>query len=135
MPALTIWSVRFAMVYLGLGCTFGALMLWNKGLTMSSALWSLLPAHIDFLLFGWTVQLILGVSFWILPRFKHPPKRGNEKLAWGAVILLNAGVLLVAISPFLAQLPWILTAGRAAQLISALLYMLHAWPRIKPTGT
>lgn len=56
-----------------------------------------LPAHIEFVLFGWTAQLIMGMAFWILPRFPKPPLRGNEQLAWRAFLALNAGVALIAL--------------------------------------
>ena len=134
MPRLSIWFIRSAMIYLALGFTFGGLLLMNKGIPINPFLWQLLPAHIEFLLIGWTVQLVMGVSFWILPRFKNEPKRGNTKLAWLAFLLINLGVWMAGFGPFLPQAHWMPAAGRIAQAFAALAFFLHAWPRVKPFG-
>jgi hypothetical protein len=44
---------------------------------ISLALWMLLPFHVEFELLGEIVQLVMGVFFWILPRFSNSPMRGN----------------------------------------------------------
>lgn len=134
MPRLSIWAIRAALVYLAVGFTFGGLMLVNKGIPLSPALWSLLPAHIEFLLVGWTVQLVMGMAFWILPRFSREPRRGNVPLAWFSVILLNLGVWLVGFGPLLVGIAWLQAAGRAAEIGAGLAFSAHAWPRIKATG-
>jgi hypothetical protein len=104
----------------------------------------LLPAHIEFLLFGWTVQLILGVGFWILPRFSpgegRKPRRGREGLAWLAFFLLNLGALLAGLGPLAGVLggagfsSTLSIAGRAAEAGAALAFAVHAWPRVKAAG-
>jgi hypothetical protein len=68
MPQFSVYSVRAALLYLALGFTIGGLLLFHKGIPLHPILWTMLPAHIDFLLIGWTAQLIMGVSFWILPQ-------------------------------------------------------------------
>ena len=134
MPRLSVWAIRLSLVYLGVGFTFGALMLINKGLTIAPALWGLLPAHIEFLLFGWMVQLVIGMAFWILPRFRTAPKRGNEGLAWVALALLNLGIGLAGVAPVFFSANWLPWLGKAAELLSAGLFGLHAWSRVKPPG-
>lgn len=131
MPGLSVWYVRSALVYLALGLTFGLLMLWHKGVPIHPAMWALLPSHIEFLLLGWTLQLALGVAFWILPRFRT--ERGNVRLAWLAYGLLNAGIWLVTLDPWLGDLSLAL-AGRSAEALAVVAFALHAWPRIKPPG-
>ncbi len=93
MPRLSAIFIRTALGYLAAGFTFGALMLFNKGVLLGPWVWRLLPLHIECVLVGWTVQLAMGVAFWILPRFGLGPRRGNESLAWVAYGLINAGVL------------------------------------------
>ncbi len=135
LPRLTGWSIRIAFGYLFVGFTLGALLLWQKGLFLHPSVWLLLPAHIDFLLIGWTVQLTLAIAFWIMPRFGGvETKRGNVTLAWMAFILLNAGVLLVAIAPFTPAQTGFQLAGRIAEAAAALIFVVYAWPRIKPWG-
>ncbi len=134
MPRLSIWYIRTALLYLGIGFTLGALMLYQKGIPLSRSLWRWLPTHIEFLLIGWLVQLALGVSFWILPRFIHGPARGNEQLAWAAYLLINLGVLSAGAGQGLNAPPGLIVFGRVAEMLAALLFALQAWPRIKPHG-
>jgi hypothetical protein len=134
MPRLSIAMLRSALAYLALGFTFGGLLLFHKGVPLSPWLWNLLPAHIEFLLFGWTVQLIMGVAVWILPRFSQAPRRGNLPLAWAAFGLLNLGVWLVGLAPIFGNSPVPLLLGRAAEVGAALAFALHAWPRLKALG-
>ncbi len=109
-------------------------MLFNKGLTIMPAIWSLLPAHIEFLLIGWTIQLILGVVFWILPRFSQGPPRGKEEIAWLSYLLINAGIWMDILAPLFYELPWLPLLGRLFEVGSALAFAIYAWPRVKPTG-
>lgn len=134
MPKLSVWSIRASLIYLALGFTFGGLLLFNKGVPINPMVWNLLPAHIDFLLFGWTVQLVIGVAFWILPRYRQPPKRGDVRVAWASVALLNVGVLSAAFGPLLTSAPGVSLAGKIMEAGAALLFALHAWPRVKPPG-
>uniref|UniRef100_A0A7C1JFA7 Uncharacterized protein n=1 Tax=Caldilinea aerophila TaxID=133453 RepID=A0A7C1JFA7_9CHLR len=130
MPRLSIWFVRVALLYLALGFTFGALMLANKGVPFTPWLWRLLPAHIEFLLFGWTLQLAFGVAFWILPRWQT--QRGNEKPAWAALFLLNIGIWIVVCAGWFNWTVGWLMLGRMAEAAAVAAFALHAWPRVKP---
>lgn len=134
MPRLSAWTIRASLVYLVLGFTFGGLLLANKGVPFSVRIWSLLPAHIEFLFVGWTVQIAMGVAFWILPRFSHAPRRGNEPLAWIAIILLNLGIWSAGLASIFGASAWLMVLGIVAQVVAAILFTLHAWPRIKPAG-
>ncbi|RPI28769.1 MAG: hypothetical protein EHM70_16385 [Chloroflexota bacterium] len=131
MPPLSKWMVRFALVYLALGFTFGALILWNKGVPLHPALWLLVPVHVEFLLVGWLVQFVFGVAFWILPRLSPGPKYGRAALAWLAFGLLNAGAMAAALARLPGAPPALGLAGRLAEAASALLFAAYAWPRIR----
>ncbi|NOX63940.1 MAG: cbb3-type cytochrome c oxidase subunit I [Chloroflexi bacterium] len=133
MPRLSVWFIRASFVHLIISFTFGALMLSNKGAPYYPPLWRLLPAHIELVLFGWTVQLALGVAFWILPRFGG--SRGDERPVAVAFWVFNAGVLLAGFGPVLAAPPAIILVGRAAETLAILLFFINAWPRIKPLMT
>lgn len=132
MPRLSIVYIRVALIYLAAGFTLGALLLWNKGLPVHPLVWRLLPAHIEFLLMGWTVQLTLGVAFWILPRFRS--SRGDTRPAWLAFWLLNLGICLVCAAPLPGVPTSALLWGRMAEASAAAAFAVHAWPRIKPPG-
>jgi hypothetical protein len=123
------------LIYLCLGFTFGGLILFNKGMPLYPLAWLLLSAHIESVLFGWTVQLVMGVGFWILPRFPKPHVRGNEKLAWAAFILVNVGIGLVVLASFLSNGAWFGFLGRVTEAAGILAFAVHAWPRIKGFGS
>lgn len=92
MPRLSVIFVRASLIYLLLGFSIGGLMLANKGILISPAIWALLPLHIEFALMGWMIQLAMGVMFWILPQFQKGPPRGDERLVGLALILVNVGI-------------------------------------------
>lgn len=129
MPHLSRWAVKAAFLYLLLGFTIGALLLAHKGRPLHPALWSLLPVHIEFLLFGWVVQLTLGVAFWILPRYWQKPRRPRAWAAVLAVLALNGGIWLV-VGGALGGERGALLAGRVLELTAVLLFALHALRRI-----
>ncbi len=130
MPRLSQWMVRTAFIYLLLGFTIGALMLANKGVPLHPALWQWLPAHIEFLLFGWIVQVAMGVAFWILPRYWKRPRRGNETLVYIAFVLLNVGIWVVVLGSIWFRSRWGILAGRLLEISAVLFFALHAWKRI-----
>ena len=132
MPRLSVWFIRAALVYLLAGFTLGALMLTNKGVSLSPLFWRLLPTHIEVLLLGWIVQLAMGVAFWILPRFRTA--RGDVRPAWVAFVLLNGGLLLAGLSATLGLPSWVAVAGRLAEVAAVAAFAWHAWPRIKAIG-
>ena len=134
MPKLSVWFVRTALIYLAVGFALGALLLAAPGLQLSIPVARLLPAHIEFLLSGWMVQLALGVAFWILPRFRVGRERGREDLAWLSYGLLNLGVVLSAAGALIGLPAMVPSIGHAVQAMAAGAFALHAWPRVKIFG-
>ncbi len=133
MPRLSVWMVRAALLHLGIGFTFGSFMLWNKGLPFEPRLALLLSPHIELVLVGWTMQLAMGVAFWIVPRFTGENKYGRVGLAWAAFVLINAGVVLVVASFLLTDtLPAMTLLGRLLEGLAVISFALHIWPRVKP---
>jgi heme/copper-type cytochrome/quinol oxidase subunit 1 len=126
--------VRASLLHLGVGFTFGMAMLFNKGVPFDPFVWRLLPVHIEMMLLGWTMQLAMGVAFWILPRFTTAPRYGRERLGWLAFALINAGLLLVILSAWVsgAVLPF---AGRALELAAVASFAVMIWPRVKAFAT
>lgn len=132
MPRLSVWMIRAALLHLAVGFTFGALMLWNKGLPFNGQIVLLISPHIELVLVGWTIQLAMGVAFWILPRFTGVQRYGRVCLAWAAFIFMNTGVLVVIASYWLTQIPGLTFLGRLLEGASVVCFALHLWPRIKP---
>ncbi len=134
MPRLTVWMVRAALLQLGIGVTLGLLLLWNKGSLFDARVWLLLGTHLELMVFGWLMQLALGVAFWILPRFTHEPRYGNIRLGWIGFALLNTGVLLVIISAWVTGLENLQSIGRLVELAAAVALIWVLWPRVKTFG-
>lgn len=136
MPRVSRWFIRASLVYLALGFTLGALLLWNKGVAIAPGIGRLLPAHIEFLLAGWVFQLVMGVATWIFPRFgvRRSPY-GSEGAAWTAFALLNGGVWLAALGPLAgpgaAALPLV---GRLAEAAAAVVFAANVWARVRASG-
>ena len=97
MPRVSVWRVRMALLYLGLGFTLGALMLSAPILGLAPAVLKLRPLHAEILLVGWMMQLAFGVAYWILPRLPGTRPRGSEQLAWLSLTLLNGGTVAVGL--------------------------------------
>jgi heme/copper-type cytochrome/quinol oxidase subunit 1 len=134
MTRLSVWTVRTALLYLGVGFFLGALMLLQKGVPIDPGMLRLLPMHVEFVLLGWTLQLAMGIAFWILPRFSHEPRYGNLRLGWIAYVLLNVGVVCAGSGQWLGASPAVFLFGRLAELLAGVLFALHAWPRVRPIG-
>lgn len=130
MPRLSQWLIRTALIYLLLGFTVGALLLTHKGIPLHPALWGWLPTHIEFLLMGWTVQLTMGVAFWILPRYWKKPRRPRALLAHVAFILLNLGIWLVVAGTTFQAGPGVLLGGRVVEVGAIIFFALHVWNRV-----
>ncbi|HYL55595.1 MAG TPA: hypothetical protein VEU73_08480 [Gemmatimonadales bacterium] len=137
MPRASRWFIRASLVYLALGFTLGALLLCNKVVALTPALTRLLPAHIEFLLVGWVIQLVMGVATWILPRFGVPRSAyGSGTAVWVAFVALNAGVWLAATGPIAAgRLGGLLSLfGRLAEAVAAVVFAANIWARVRASG-
>lgn len=134
MPKLSVWLIRTALIHMGVGFLFGALILHHKGIPIYSWTWRLLNPHIELMVFGWTMQLVMGVAFSALPRFSHQPNRyGAEYLGWWSYYLLNGGVILAAFAYWYANSTLMLT-GRLLVFTAVIAYVVMLWPRVKPLG-
>lgn len=132
MPALSVWMVRLSLLHLTAGSGLGALLLASREMPrlaeIGGGLWGFRNVHLETLLVGFMVQLALGVAFWILPRVGGERPRGWQAAA-GAV-LLNVGVVAAAAGGAWEAEAWAV-AGRSAEAAAALLFGVHAWPRVR----
>lgn len=132
MPTLSQWMVRVSLLYLGIGFTLGALILFDKGVPYEPDVWRFLPLHIEMLMLGWMVQLAMGVAYWILPRFGT--QRRKIPFASLAFMMLNLGILAVGIGTWQPSWVGLAFVGRIAELSAAVTFVIHAWPRVKAPG-
>lgn len=134
MPRASVWLIRLALVHLVIGFTLGTLLLVSKATGQVPAIWRWLPVHFEILLVGWFVQLVMGVAYWIFPRFgMSRAARGRESLAWVAFLLVNLGVVLVA-AGWLGGSRSLAVAGRSAELAAAAVMAMNIWSRTRASG-
>lgn len=129
MPFPSRLMLRLSLCYFLAAFTLGAVMLAHKAWPIHTAVWSLLPLHIEFALFGWIIQFTMGTAYWILPRYLEGPPRGSGRAARAMVGLLNAGILAVAASAFWDQ-PLLEPAGRLMELAAVGIFVALHWKRV-----
>lgn len=133
MPKLSVWLVRASLAHMGIGFLFGALILHHKGIPIYDWTWKLFNPHIELMIFGWTIQFVMGIAFWILPRFSGKNRYGRAHLGWWSFALLNSGVVLTGLGGWFALAAPMLI-GRLLMLGAVVLFAVLIWPRIKPLG-
>lgn len=139
MPPLTRWFIKTAMVYFILALIAG-LLLTTQGVwdDFFSSAW-LFPAYIHLLVIGWLTMLIIGVVFWMFPKYSRDLPRRSERLGWASYILLNAGLMLRILSEPLsagAGAPgslWGILLALAALLLwlGGMAFVINTWGRVK----
>ena len=135
MPRLSVWVIRTALVYLVIGFGLGAVMLAYTVMPITPVFIARLrPLHVELLTLGWTMNLALGVAYWILPRRASDGERGGETVVALASVMLNVGVLSVGLGQG-SGAPVAPLLGRLAEAAAAGTFALHAWSRVKPFGT
>ena len=134
MPTLSALLVRSALVWLALGAATGALLLAGKATPLPGGVAHLFQFHMEAMLFGWMVQLAMGVAWWILPRYPTLPERGPAAPVVAVWALLNAGVLVAGLARSAALPDAVAMGGRVAECLAAVLFLAVAWPRVKAFG-
>lgn len=134
MPALSIVFIRAALIYFCAGISLGSLLLLQKALPLDARLWLLRPVHIETMLTGWTIQLVMGVAYWMFPRFAQSPRRGHPAWPWLAFVLLNAGILMIILGTYFPSIVPAPLAGRALQFAAVACFAWHLLPRVRAFG-
>ncbi len=130
MPTPSRWLIRSSFGCLLVGMIIGALLLIHKSYPLHPAMWSLLPVHIELLIFGWIIQFTMGTAYWILPRYLEDSSRGNPTLAKTMVVLFNLGVVIMIIDRMSDVDVALSVAGRILETGAVLLFIKLHWKRI-----
>ncbi len=134
MPPVTTVLVRASLVYLVAGAALGTLLMGVKaGYQLPALVARAWPLHAEMLLFGWMVQLALGVAYWILPKHAAAPVRGPVWPVVLAAIFLNLGVAGAALGSVVGH-AGLAVGGRVAELAAVVLFAVNAVPRVKRFG-
>jgi hypothetical protein len=139
MPTVTRWYLKTALVYFVLALSTGVLLavqqIWGFALPYNG----IFPVYIHLLVVGWLTLLILGVAYWMFPKFSSDLPRGSETLGWASYILLNAGLALRLISEpanALAESPgsvWgiLLVIAALLQWLGGVAFVANTWARVR----
>jgi heme/copper-type cytochrome/quinol oxidase subunit 1 len=134
VPTLTRWFIKSAMLYLLSALVLSVAMQspLDAEVPLLRVLW---PTYLHLLVVGWLTQLILGVAFWLFPKYSSAKPRGSERLGWTSFVLINLGLLLRLWGEPLALLggsaAGVLVASAIAQLLAGWAFVANTWPRVR----
>ena len=137
MPRVARWFIKAGLVYLVLALLAGVLIQARAVVDLPGWVAGLRPVHIHLLVVGWVTQLIVGVGYWMFPKFSRERPRGSETGAWITFVLLNTGLILRVIGEPLNAVRSDLGAGLVLalsallQLIGGWAFVAAVWPRVK----
>jgi hypothetical protein len=137
MPLLTRTFLKASLLYLVAGLLTGLFVSADSAFGLDLPVSGLLPVYFHMLMVGWISQLIIGVVFWMFPKYSREQPRRSESLGWVTFWLLNMGLLLRVISePLLTQglsilWGWLLVLSSLLQWLAGLAFVANTWSRIK----
>jgi hypothetical protein len=137
VPTLSRWYIKTGMIYFAVGLMMAAALLAQPVMGWPVALQTLRPVYLHFLFIGWVTQLIMGVGYWMFPKWSKEKPRGSEKMGWAVYVLLNSGLVLRAIGePAVALSPgsglgWTLAVASMCLLLAGWGFIANTWGRIK----
>lgn len=135
MPLLARTYIKAGLICFVVGMVLLLLVSAQGPLGLSPQLGLLRPVYLHLLIVGWIMQLIMGVAYWMFPRYSPQQPRGSERLAWAVFVLLNTGLLLRTAGEPLAALQqemgWMLALSAVLQLLAGWGFVLNIWPRVR----
>jgi hypothetical protein len=137
MPTLSRWFIKIGLLYFIVSLLLGALMMAQPALGWSAQIQVLRPVYLHFLFIGWVTQIIMGVAYWMFPKYSREHPRGSEKLGWAVLILLNIGLVLRAVGePAVLLAPelgmnWTLVVASFCLVLAGWGFIANTWGRIK----
>ncbi len=135
MPALTRWYIKTSLVYFILALLAGILLAVQSVWKALLPNLSLFPVYFHLLAEGWLTFLILGVAFWMFPKYSKEKPRGSELLGWASYILINTGLLLRILSEpesaYNTSAGWLLVVSAVLQWTGGMAFVINTWSRVK----
>lgn len=137
MPTLSRWFIKIGMIYFVVGLGMASVVMAQPVMGWSSSLQVLRPVYLHFLFIGWVTQIIMGVGYWMFPKYSRENPRRSEKLGWAVLISLNIGLILRAIGePAVVLAPeanagWTLAVASMFLLFAGWGFIFNTWGRIK----
>jgi hypothetical protein len=137
MPLLTRLFIKVGLLYLVVALLMGSLLLARPVLNLPNSIAVLNPVYLHLFMVGWVTQLIIGIVYWMFPKFSREQPRGSDKLAWTVFFSLNAGLLLRTFGePLNALNPgagagWMLVLSALLQWLAGMSFIANTWARVK----
>ena len=137
MPPITRLFVKTALVYLVAALLVGVATTLRPLTAAAPVVGALAPVYFHLFMVGWVTQLIIGVAYWMFPKFSREQPRGRDRLALAAYWLLNIGLVLRALAePAQAVQPlpvWgvLIVVAAIMQWLGGLAFVVNTWPRVK----
>jgi hypothetical protein len=137
MPTLSRYFIKAGMIYFVVGLLMAAVILAQPVFDLPASLNLMRPTYLHLLTVGWITQLIVGVAYWMFPKYSKDAPRRNERIGWAVFVLLNVGIILRSIGePLMAMYPssgmgWLLVLAGVAQLLGGWGFILNTWSRVK----
>lgn len=126
----TIWFIRAALIYLGIGVLMGLTMAVHPNWMLY-----LKPAHAHVNLLGFMAMFVYGVAYHVLPRFRGK-QLYSHRLARHHLILANVGLVGMAVAFVLRFTMG--TAGTVAlatfgtiQVVAVAMFIVNAWKTLE----
>uniref|UniRef100_A0A7C1JS19 Uncharacterized protein n=1 Tax=Caldilinea aerophila TaxID=133453 RepID=A0A7C1JS19_9CHLR len=137
MPPITRLFVKTSLIYLITSFGVGLVLAVRPLAPLPALVNGLAPVYFHLFMVGWVMQLIVGVAYWMFPKWSRERPRGYDTLALATYWLLNAGLLLrVAAEP--AQLVsawpgwgWLVVLAALLQWLAGMTFVVNTWPRVK----
>tara|TARA_R100001143_G_scaffold63387_1_gene70074 strand:+ start:12165 stop:12572 length:408 start_codon:yes stop_codon:yes gene_type:complete len=129
MPAQTIWMIRFSLIYLLISVLIGSLLITHKAINIHPMIWSLLPIHFEFAIWGWLVQFVMGTAYWMFPKKLEGERRGPILPAWIMVCLFNFGLISLVIVSLVLDFS-VAIVGRSLIAVSIVIFGGLIWQRV-----
>lgn len=135
MPNLTRWYIRTSFLYLAAALLVGIALAWRTVQSLPGFVGRLQPVYAHLFLVGWVTQLIFGTVYWLFP--KPEEEQFHRRVGWATYALINAGLLLRAVSePLSAPRPggvwgWLLVLSAVLQWVGGIGFVITTWPRAR----
>lgn len=137
MPPITRLFVKTSLIYLVASFGVGLSLTLRPLAPLPAVVNGLAPVYFHLFMVGWVMQLIVGVAYWMFPKWSRERPRGHDSLALATYWLLNAGLLLrVVAEP--AQLVsvwpewgWLVVIAALLQWLAGMTFVINTWPRVK----
>jgi len=137
LPVLTRLWIKTALIYFLLALLLGIVLAGQNAGLIHLPVQGLFPSYIHFLVVGWISQLIIGVVFWMFPKYTQEKPRRSDTLGWVTYVTLNLGLVLrLAGEPLHATAQsvtggWLMVGSAVLMFTAGTAFVVNTWGRVK----